>query len=121
MPMRCSDSDARASATAMRSARLSSVRSRTLPVKNNQPCGLDGTVSFTNVSGKFFQQQVPFDHLVGVVAVSNNDLSLQEMSAVSGGSRFKLEGDIKNFQQAPLWNLEMRARFRPQDRMRGSS
>jgi hypothetical protein len=81
-------------------------------------CSLDGVVGFNNVAGKFFQQQVPFEHLCGVMSVSSSELAIQDLSLVSGSSRFTVQGNVKNIQQTPLWNLQLGAQFKPEDIVR---
>jgi AsmA-like C-terminal region len=78
-------------------------------------CELAGTVNFGNVNGKVFQQHVPFEHLSGAVTVADNQLQLRDISFSSGSSHFDLQGDVRNIQQAPAWNLQIIAQFHPDD------
>ncbi|HEY9793014.1 MAG TPA: AsmA-like C-terminal region-containing protein [Candidatus Obscuribacterales bacterium] len=82
---------------------------------HNGACELDGTVSFTNVSGKVFDQQMPFDRLCGTSIVSANQLQLEDITFSSGSSHFFVDGTVDNIQQVPVWNLKLSSQFKPDD------
>jgi hypothetical protein len=86
----------------------------TLP-PGNGPCDLEGTISFTNVSGKVFDQQLPFDRLCGTSIVSASQLQFQDITFSSGSSHFFVDGTVDNIQQTPNWNLNLSSQFKPDD------
>ena len=80
-----------------------------------QTQSVDGVMGFYNATGQLGVQAGTFDHLSGIVALAGNNLTIQELTATSGLSRFTLTGDVKNYQQSPSWNLQLAGAIRPQD------
>lgn len=87
----------------------------TIRVANKGPNFIEGLVGLTSVSGKFGESATPFEGLGGILQFSGNDVSLQDMIASSGNGHFNFSGEVKSFQDAPVWTLNVGGKARGQD------
>jgi hypothetical protein len=76
---------------------------------------VEGLVGLTNVSGNFGEQGLPFERFGGLLSFSGDDVVLQDMTVSSGGAHLTFTGEVKSFQKAPAWSIQLGGRARGQD------
>lgn len=78
--------------------------------------GINGVVGFHNVGGKFGRTLVPVEKLTGVVAISSDQLVIEDTTGQIGKSTFAVDGVIHDYATPNLsWQGQLRGQFYPEE------